>query len=140
MRIMTYNVHSCIGMDRRVAPERIARVIASYSPDIVALQELDVGRDRTHGLDQARMIADLLEMEFHFHPSLRIEEEQYGNAVLSRLPLRVVRAPEAPLTPPREPAEGASGPTEGASGPAEGASGPGAPGEVDGEAAEAPAR
>lgn len=96
IRIMTYNVHSCIGMDGRCSPERIARVIARYNPDVVALQELDVGRSRTLGMDQAHMIAHKLEMDFHFHPSLQLEEEQYGNAVLSRHPMRLVQAGALP--------------------------------------------
>ena len=54
VRILTYNVHSCIGLDGRLSPERIARVIARHAPDIVALQEVDVGRSRTGHLDQAR--------------------------------------------------------------------------------------
>jgi endonuclease/exonuclease/phosphatase family metal-dependent hydrolase len=96
LRLMTYNVHICRGMDGKVSPERIARVIAHYDPDIVALQELDVGRLRTGGVHQAQLIAQLLEMEFHFHPALTIEEEKYGDAVLSRLPMRLVKATGLP--------------------------------------------
>lgn len=92
LRIMTYNVHSCIGMDGRLSPERIARVIARYGPDIVALQELDVGRSRTEGMDQAHLIARYLEMDFHFHPAMHLEEEQYGDAILTHMPMRLVRA------------------------------------------------
>ena len=47
LRVMTYNVHSCVGMDGKLDAERIARVIARARPDVVALQELDVGRART---------------------------------------------------------------------------------------------
>jgi len=50
LRIMTYNVHRCVGVDGRADPRRIAEVIAAYQPDIVALQELDVGRLRTGAL------------------------------------------------------------------------------------------
>ena len=96
LRIMTYNVHSCIGMDGKMAPERIARVIAQYAPDIVALQELDVGRMRTGGVDQAHLIAQHLGMELHFHAAMHIEEEQYGDAVLSRLPMRLVKSDQLP--------------------------------------------
>ena len=96
LRVMTYNVHSCVGMDGRLSPERIARVIAQHEPDVVALQELDVGRARTGGVDQAHLIARYLEMEFHFHPALRVAEEQYGNAILTRLPMRPVRAERLP--------------------------------------------
>jgi endonuclease/exonuclease/phosphatase family metal-dependent hydrolase len=95
LRVMTYNVHSCIGMDGKLDVERIARVIARARPDVVALQELDVGRSRTAGLDQAQLIAHYLEMEFHFHPALHLEEERYGDAILTHLPQRLVKA--APL-------------------------------------------
>jgi endonuclease/exonuclease/phosphatase family metal-dependent hydrolase len=99
LRVLTYNVHSCVGMDGRMSPSRIARVIARYGPDIVALQELDVGRTRTGGVDQAHAIARELEMDYHFHPSLRVAEEQYGNAILSRYPMRLTHAGELPTLP-----------------------------------------
>ncbi|GGX63235.1 endonuclease/exonuclease/phosphatase family protein [Saccharospirillum salsuginis] len=92
LRVMTYNVHSCIGMDGKVDVARIARVIARNRPDVVALQELDVGRERSEGVDQAHRIARLLEMEFHFHPAMHIEEERYGDAILTHLPQRLVKA------------------------------------------------
>lgn len=103
VRIMTYNVHSCIGMDGRHSPERIARVISRYEPDVVALQELDVNRLRTQGIDQAKRIAELLEMEYHFHPSFSVEEERYGNAILSVLPMKLVRAGALPIVKDYEP-------------------------------------
>ncbi|MDH3693199.1 MAG: endonuclease/exonuclease/phosphatase family protein [Gammaproteobacteria bacterium] len=96
IRVMTYNVHSCVGMDGKIAPERIARVIARYQPDVVALQELDVQRLRTGGIDQAHRIAELLEMDFHFHPAMHIEEERYGDAILSHLPMQVVNSGPLP--------------------------------------------
>lgn len=92
LRVMTYNVHSCIGMDGKLSAERIARVIARANPDVVALQELDVGRARTGGMDQAHLIARFLEMDFHFHPAMHIEEERYGDAILTHLPMRTVKA------------------------------------------------
>ena len=46
-RIMTYNVHRCVGVDGRLDVARVAAVIAQCRPDIVALQELDVCRLRT---------------------------------------------------------------------------------------------
>lgn len=96
LRVMTYNVHSCIGLDGKVDVERVARVIAQANPDVVALQELDVGRDRSLGLDQAQLIARYLEMEFHFHPAMHMEEERYGDAILTHLPLRLVKAGPLP--------------------------------------------
>ncbi|MBT8113290.1 MAG: endonuclease/exonuclease/phosphatase family protein [Gammaproteobacteria bacterium] len=89
---MTYNVHSCIGMDGKISPERIARVIARYEPDVVALQELDVKKFRTGTVDQAHQIAKLLQMEFHFHPAIHIEEERYGDAILTHLPMKLIKS------------------------------------------------
>ncbi|MDZ4286743.1 MAG: endonuclease/exonuclease/phosphatase family protein [Prosthecobacter sp.] len=91
LRLMTYNVHGCVGTDRRLDETRIAEVIAFYAPDVVALQELDAARSRSLLTDQARHIADHLKMDFHFHPALCIEEEQYGDAILSRLPMRLIK-------------------------------------------------
>jgi len=101
LRVMTYNVHSCIGMDGKLSPERIARVIAQYDPDIVALQELDVGRRRTDAIDQAEVIARTLEMDFHFHAAMQLEEGEYGNAVLSHHPIHLVRAAQLQRLPGR---------------------------------------
>lgn len=96
LRVMTYNVHSCIGMDGRMSTQRIARVIAHYAPDIIALQELDVGKMRTGGIDQAHRIAHQLEMQYHFHPTVHLEEERYGDAVITHLPMRLVKADMLP--------------------------------------------
>ncbi|WP_082859360.1 endonuclease/exonuclease/phosphatase family protein [Microbulbifer sp. Q7] len=90
MRVMTYNVHICKGMDGKISPERIARVIARYSPDIVALQEVDVRRKRTGGIDQAHQISKLLSMDCHFQPAMHVEDERYGDAILSPHPLRLI--------------------------------------------------
>ena len=96
LRVLTYNVHNCAGMDGTVSPHRIARVIEREQPDVVALQEIDVGRTRTAGTHQAALIARYLEMDYRFHAAIQVAEEQYGDAVLSRFPLEVVRAGALP--------------------------------------------
>jgi len=96
IRLLTYNVHSCIGTDRKLDPGRIANVIAEAEADIIALQEVDVGRRRTGGVDQAHMIASLLKMEAHFHPVLSVAEEQYGDAIITALPTGAVKAGPLP--------------------------------------------
>ena len=95
-RVMTYNVHRCRGLDRAWSPERIAAVIASTHPDIVALQELDVGRARSGHVDQAETIARDLGMDVQFFPALRVMEELYGDAILSRWPAKTVKAAALP--------------------------------------------
>ncbi len=96
-RILTYNVHRCVGTDRKLDVGRVADVIAEYEPDIVALQELDVGRMRTGMVDQAHEIARRLEMAFHFHPAMAVEEELYGDAILTLYPERLVQAAPLPF-------------------------------------------
>jgi endonuclease/exonuclease/phosphatase family metal-dependent hydrolase len=93
---MTYNVHRCQGLDRVSSPERIAAVIASCHPDIVALQELDVGRARSGHVDQAETIARDLGMDVQFFPAMRVMDELYGDAILSRWPARTVKAEALP--------------------------------------------
>jgi len=95
-RIVTYNVHRCVGNDRRLNVARIAEVLAKLRPDIVALQELDVGRARTGHVDQAHEIAKRLDMACHFHAALTVEEERYGDAILTCYPERLVQVGPLP--------------------------------------------
>lgn len=96
MRLLTYNVHRCVGMDRRLDVDRIVAVIAEHEPDIVCLQELDVGRARTGGVDQAQVIADGLAMSVRFNAAMRVEAEEYGDAILTRWPERLIKAGALP--------------------------------------------
>ena len=90
-RLLTYNVHRCVGTDKRLDVARIVAVIAEHEPDIVCLQELDVGRARTGGVDQAEAIAAGLDMSFHFNAAMLIEAEEYGDALLTLRPQRLMR-------------------------------------------------
>jgi endonuclease/exonuclease/phosphatase family metal-dependent hydrolase len=91
MRLMTYNVHGCGGMDGRVSPRRVARVIRGVMPDIVALQEVDFGRRRSRAEDQASIIARELGMHVVFCPTVTRGDEHYGHALLSRYPIDIVK-------------------------------------------------
>ena len=95
-RLLTYNVHRCVGVDRRLDIDRIVGVIAEHEPDIVCLQELDVGRARTGFIDQACAIAEGLSMSFHFHPAMQVEAELYGDAILTSRPERLIRSASLP--------------------------------------------
>ena len=95
-RLMTYNVHGCVGVDGRLDVGRVAAVIADSRPDIVALQELDVGRARSGRVDQAHEIASRLGMSFHFNAAFGVHEEQYGDALLTPLPHRLVKTGALP--------------------------------------------
>jgi endonuclease/exonuclease/phosphatase family metal-dependent hydrolase len=99
LRIMTYNVHRCVGGDGRLAPDRIALAISEHRPDVVALQELDVNRPRSGFADQASLLAAALKMNYFFFPAFELKDEHFGNAVLTRLPMSLVRAGVLPVLP-----------------------------------------
>jgi endonuclease/exonuclease/phosphatase family metal-dependent hydrolase len=90
MRIVTYNVHKCRGLDRRVRPARIASVLREVEADIIALQEvLSVG-GAAREMDQARFIAEELGYDYCIGENRRLSGGAYGNVILSRLPWRHV--------------------------------------------------
>ena len=92
LRLLTYNIHSCIGLDGRVLPERIARIIGRLAPDLVCLQEVDRGMARSGGRDQVAELAEILGMTSVFLPLRRAGTGEYGIAVLSRLPWKVIKS------------------------------------------------
>jgi len=87
IRVVTYNVHKCQGLDRRVRPARIAAVLRETGADVIALQEVvSVEDDARRELHQARFIADELGYEFRLGENRKHGGGAYGNVVLSRLP------------------------------------------------------
>jgi endonuclease/exonuclease/phosphatase family metal-dependent hydrolase len=86
-RIVTYNVHKCVGMDRRLNPARIVSVLKEIDADIVALQEVHCVQGRNHEDDQAHFIARELGFEYCMGHTRNLKGGIYGNLVLSRLPL-----------------------------------------------------
>src|SRR3954470_3856305 len=78
LRIGTYNVHKCKGMDWRVSPARIAKVVSGLRADILATQEIL--------LSQAVEISDRIDVPFTFGCARQHAGEPYGNAVFSNLP------------------------------------------------------
>ncbi len=89
-RIATYNVHKCVGLDRRVHPSRIAGVLRETEADIIALQEV-LGGEGKGEANHLRDIAEELGFEFCAGINRSIRGVGYGNAVLSRFPLRAHR-------------------------------------------------
>lgn len=87
LRVMTYNVHVGTGMDKKLDLTRIAEVIKRERPDLVALQEIDRGVERTGRVDQIKELARLTKMDYAFAHNLNYQGGQYGVAVLSRLPI-----------------------------------------------------
>jgi endonuclease/exonuclease/phosphatase family metal-dependent hydrolase len=90
LRVMTYNIHVGIGMDKKLDLRRISEVILSDKPDLVALQEVDRGVKRTSGIDEIAELARLTRMDYAFAPNLDFQGGKYGVAILSRYPLRAI--------------------------------------------------
>lgn len=87
LRVATYNVHKCRGMDRRVRPERIAKVLSEINADVVALQEVLSIEGGDHLEDQAEFLAKELGYHFQMGENRRLKGGAYGNLLLSRFPL-----------------------------------------------------
>jgi endonuclease/exonuclease/phosphatase family metal-dependent hydrolase len=85
IRVMTYNIHVGVGMDKKLDLERIAAVIMKEQPDLVGLQEVDRGVTRTEGKDEIRELAALTRMDYAFAHNLDYQGGQYGVAILSRM-------------------------------------------------------
>ncbi len=87
-RIATYNIHKCVGVDRRLSPDRITDVIRETEADIVALQEVVRSSEQRRGGDQFERIARSLEFPHGAFGCNRTHwGGAYGNGILSRWPL-----------------------------------------------------
>jgi endonuclease/exonuclease/phosphatase family metal-dependent hydrolase len=86
VRVVTYNVHRCRGLDRRTRPDRIAAVLAAINADVIALQEV-IGPGIS-GPGHAEILGAALGMGWVLAPTRERRRHQYGNVVLSRFPIR----------------------------------------------------
>lgn len=86
-RVVTYNIHKCQGLDRRVQPERIVKVLDEVDADIIALQEVLWVHGAESSEDQAHHLARELGYDFRLGENRRLRGNAYGNVVLSRFPL-----------------------------------------------------
>ena len=88
LRIMTYNIHRAIGVDRRFRPDRIVRIAEHHAPDVLMLQEVDDGVPRTRERDLGRDLAEALGFSyFVVGHNVALRKGRYGNATLSRYPI-----------------------------------------------------
>jgi endonuclease/exonuclease/phosphatase family metal-dependent hydrolase len=86
LRVATYNIHRCRGLDGRTSPQRIADVIRSIEPDVIAMQEVVGAGPSTQG--HAEEIGALLGMGWVMAPTRHLRGSLFGNVVLSRFPIR----------------------------------------------------
>lgn len=87
-RLITYNIHRAIGVDRRFRPERIVEIVEDHDADIVMLQEVDEGVPRSRELDLAKELAQALGYaHYAVGHNVSLRKGRYGNATLSRYPI-----------------------------------------------------
>ena len=85
LRVATYNIHRCRGLDGRTRPQRIAAVLRTIDADVVALQEVVGAGPRGGG--HAEELGAMLGMGWVMSPARELRGHQFGNAVLSRFPI-----------------------------------------------------
>src|SRR3954454_22133882 len=95
VRLVTFNTRHGVGTDDALDLARLAKVLQSLDADVVCLQEVDRHfGDRSDDVDQALLLSRALDMQLAWGPA--IDElrpggphREYGNALLSRLPILV---------------------------------------------------
>ena len=95
VRLVTYNTHHGVGDDGRHDLPRLATVLAAADADVICLQEVDRHfGPRSENVDQALLLARALDMQLAWGPTIDEprpggQRGEYGNALLSRLPILV---------------------------------------------------
>jgi len=87
LRVLSYNIHHAQGVDGRLDVHRIAAIIRAAKPDLVALQEVDRRTARSERVDQPAAFARLTGMRVLFEKNIDFQGGEYGNAILSKLPI-----------------------------------------------------
>jgi endonuclease/exonuclease/phosphatase family metal-dependent hydrolase len=84
IRVMTYNIHSCVDQNRTVNCDKFLKIIGERNADIVALQEVNAQKPFAGNRNQAGIIADKLKMDHIFFPAENAGLRAFGLAILSR--------------------------------------------------------
>jgi len=104
LRVFCYNIHHGEGLDGKVDLGRIAQLIKDSGARVAALQEVDRNMSRTRRVDLAKELARQLGWTAYFSPNLRTKDGgEYGNALLTALPVSAWKNTIFPLGRPTEP-------------------------------------
>ncbi len=91
LRVVSYNIHQCVGTDRRRDPERVAAVLREIDADVIGLQEVDARPGAATDSMQMQYLAGALGLHAVAGPTIVRHDGHYGNALLSRRPVLDVR-------------------------------------------------
>jgi endonuclease/exonuclease/phosphatase family metal-dependent hydrolase len=92
LKIATYNIHGCLGVDRRYDPARIAAVLREIDADIACLQEVGLRRATGRHDDQADYLAEATGCRVVLGAGARGRRGRFANAILTRFPVVAARA------------------------------------------------
>ena len=84
LRVMSYNVRNCRGMDEVVDYQRVADIMNRVDPDVIAVQELDSASVRSNGVFALKELADRTRMYYTYGPSIDYQGGKYGIGILSK--------------------------------------------------------
>jgi endonuclease/exonuclease/phosphatase family metal-dependent hydrolase len=84
LRVATYNIRTGKGMDGKLDLARTAAIIKNLQLDIVGIQEVDKGANRSGNVDQAAELGRLTGMHAEFAPAMDRDGGQFGVAMLSK--------------------------------------------------------
>jgi len=90
-RVVTWNIHSCVGTDARFDPARTAHILRMLDADVVGLQEVGWHHRGERGIDQFAYLAEKAGYTAVPGPTKDHETAHYGNALLTRHPVLAVR-------------------------------------------------
>ncbi|WP_126245302.1 endonuclease/exonuclease/phosphatase family protein [Chitinophaga rhizosphaerae] len=101
IRVMTFNIYGARASSGTPADlQVIAKIINDAKPDLVALQEVDVNTQRTGTtVNQAKELAALTGMDWHFAKAMELQGGAYGDAVLSKLAVVSAKSYALPVDP-----------------------------------------
>jgi endonuclease/exonuclease/phosphatase family metal-dependent hydrolase len=100
IRVVSYNVHACIGGDGEFEPQRISEVLHGLQADFIGIQELE---DRAIGSERvSEYLARSLGLHAYRGTTLKRKDAHYGNLLLSARPAMSTRMHDISI-PGREP-------------------------------------
>jgi endonuclease/exonuclease/phosphatase family metal-dependent hydrolase len=90
IRVVTYNIHTCVGVDRRYDPARIAAVLCEIDADIACLQEVGARRRIERHADQWAFLGEATGCRVILGGGSR--RGRFDNAILTRFPVLTARS------------------------------------------------
>ena len=91
VRVVTYNIHTCVGVDRRYDPNRISTVLREIDADIACLQEVEAARRSGLYADQWAYLGFATGCRVVTGTGSHQARFRFGNAILTRFPILAAR-------------------------------------------------